>query len=128
MQGGAHERRLMNRYGLVRTAVGWRLDRVDYRPVESRRLSPLRPEYAELLDVSVTGARLLAPYTTELQLGSRTVMEVMGVSGTVIIRHIGACTDLTRSLYGVEFAEPNSALPALVYDAFIVQHARVRQS
>jgi hypothetical protein len=52
-------------------------------------------------------------------------MELAGVSGTVIIRHIGACTDLTCSVYGVEFAEPNSELTALVYDSYLAEPARV---
>lgn len=117
----------MRRRGVAGTPIGWRLDRVDDRPAAERERSPLRGEPAELLEVSVTGARVRAPFTAELRAGSRTVMEVAGVSGIVIIRHIGACTDLTCSVYGVEFAEPNSELTALVYDSYLADPARIEK-
>lgn len=128
MDSVENERRLMNRQGVEPVAAGWRLDRDDDAWVRDPYRCPPPVEQAEVLEVSVTGARLRAPFTKDLQVGSRTTMEVGGVLGSIIIRHIETCTDLTRSEYGVEFAEPNSPLPSLIYDTFLADPAEVRRS
>jgi hypothetical protein len=123
-----YERRLMNRQGVKPVAAGWRLDRDDDAWAEDPYRCPPPVEEAEVLEVSVTGARLRAPFTRDLHVGSRTIMEVGGVSGSVIVRHIETCTDLTRSDYGVEFAEPNSPLPSLIFDMFLAEAAPLPSS
>lgn len=112
------ERRLGNRYDVTRNKIGWRIDR---RP---RRLFfwSREPEVADLVNVSVSGAAVLASTCDDLRIGSLVTIKFRGVTGTVVIRRISSCGDLSRCLFGIEFAEPTSALTTLVYDTFLAEH------
>ena len=118
MGASSDERRLGGRYEVEGVAVGWRLDRKDDRPVWRRR-SPLPPEAGELLNVSVTGASVLAPATKELMVGSRVLIEIMGVTEPVKVRRIGRSRDSARSIYGIEFLGLHSNLRALICEGFL---------
>lgn len=123
VRGKSAERRLGHRHEDVRFGVGWRLDQTDDRSPERRRQLPLPPQVGVLLNVSVTGASILAPSAPDLQVGSRLLISFRGVTGTVIVKRIGPSATAVQSLYAVEFAEPNSALTSLVYDTFVGEQA-----
>ena len=86
-----------------------------------RRRKPL-PE-CRFLDVSVTGARLLAPETQDLGVGSQMVLDYDGESTRVKIRRVEACNN-TFSVYGVSFIELGPRLKEVVYAADIERSRR----
>lgn len=77
-----------------------------------------RPEAALLVNVSVSGAAVLAADRSDLRIGSRVTISFEDTVGVVIIRRISPCGD-RENLYGIEFAEPMSGLTSLVYERFL---------
>ncbi len=81
-----------------------------------------RSEVGLLVNVSVSGAGVLAPDTMDLQPGSLVTIAFEGTTGEVIVRRISSCGNESQNLYGIEFAEPSSPLTALVYDTFLAEN------
>ena len=77
-----------------------------------------RSEVALLVNVSVSGAAVLASDRMDLRVGSRVTINFEGTTGIVLIRRISSCGE-SQNLYGIEFAEPASPLTALVYERFL---------
>ncbi len=109
------ERRLGRRYDAPRNRIDWRVD----RPLLGLPWVHRRSELGLLVNVSVSGAGVLAPDCMDLQPGSRVTIAFEGTTGEVIVRRISSCGDESQNLYGIEFAEPSSALTTLVYDSFL---------
>jgi hypothetical protein len=117
MASSAIERRLGRRFKAPRNRIAWRLDR-SVRGVPWLRR---RAEVGLLVDVSVSGAGVLAPDCMDLQPGSRVTIGFEGTRGQVIVRRISSCGDESQNLYGIEFAEPGSPLTSVVYDTFLAE-------
>jgi hypothetical protein len=81
-----------------------------------------RSEVGLLVNVSVSGAGVLAPDCMDLQPGSRVTIGFEGITGEVIVRRISSCGDESQNLYGIEFAEPASPLTSHVYDTFLATY------
>ncbi|MCU1354542.1 MAG: hypothetical protein JWM05_3751 [Acidimicrobiales bacterium] len=109
------ERRIGRREGVEPVRVEWWLDRPE-TPAERvrRRIRAKALPHAVLLDISVTGAQVLAPAERKLRVGSRLVIKVKGVSGTVVVRRIVRCSNPDLCLYGLEVARHSPDLGDLI--------------
>lgn len=101
-----HERRLGERRVLGPVAVRWRLDEGE----ESDG-----PERAGLLDLSASGARIMARSCDDLAIGDITRVQICDASGPVIVRRIEPSSQPGFSTFGIEFADPLSPLPQLIH-------------
>ncbi len=80
----------------------------------------------DLVDVSVTGALIVAPHTSHVWLGCIVGVEFRGFKDTVAIRRIDRIFhERDFRLYGIEFTSPNSELAKGVSDAFLARHSRL---
>lgn len=105
------DRRIGRRVPIPASRVLWRVP----APGQKRKLFGRRdPDPAELVDVSVSGLRLVAPIAKDLAVGAVVLVTVDGHTGPVRIRVI-ALGDDGRCTYGVELADPDSALTAHVH-------------
>lgn len=103
------ERRLGQRHVLGPVAVRWRLDG---DPDDGGGATP---ERAGLLDLSVSGARIMARDCDDLAVGDTTMVQIRGAAGPVIIRRINPSSQPGFSTFGIEFADPTSRLPQLIH-------------
>lgn len=117
MASSAIERRIGRRFDAPRNRIAWRVD----RPVLGLPWVRRRSEVGLLVNVSVSGAGVLAPDCMDLQPGSRVTIGFEGTTGDVIVRRISSCGGESQNLYGIEFAEPASPLTSLVYDTFLAE-------
>jgi len=117
MASSAIERRIGRRFDAPRNRISWRVD----RPIRGVPWLRRRSEVGLLVNVSVSGAGVLAPDCMDLQPGSRVTIGFEGATGQVIVRRISSCGDESQNLYGIEFAEPGSPLTSLVYDTFLAE-------
>lgn len=108
------DRRLGTRHVLGPVAVRWRLDDGPVAPADQDRDDG--PERAGLLDLSVSGARIMARTSTDLSVGDWTNVSIRGRSGPVIIRRIIPSRQEGFSQYGIEFLDPLSELTQLVHE------------
>jgi len=108
------DRRLGTRHVLGPVAVRWRLDEGPCGPVDQGRDEG--PERACLLDLSVSGARIMARSSPDLKVGDWTNVSIRGRSGPVIIRRIIPSRQQGFSQYGIEFLDPLSELTQLVHE------------
>jgi hypothetical protein len=108
------DRRLGARHVLGPVAVRWRLDDGPVAPADQDRAEG--PERAGLLDLSVSGARIMARTSPDLKVGDWTNVSIRGRSGPVIIRRIIASRQEGFSQYGIEFLDPMSELTQLVHE------------
>ncbi|HYI60496.1 MAG TPA: PilZ domain-containing protein [Acidimicrobiales bacterium] len=110
MEEPRRERRLGQRHVLGPVAVRWRLD--DAPATEDGGATP---ERAGLLDLSVSGARIMARDCDDLAVGDITTVQIRGAAGPVIVRRITPSSQSGFSTFGLEFADPTSNLPQLVH-------------
>lgn len=109
------DRRLGTRHVLGPVAVRWRLDDGPVvGPVDRGRDDG--PERAGLLDLSVSGARIMARTSSDLSVGDWTTVSIRGRSGPVIVRRILPSRQEGFSQYGIEFLDPMSELTQLVHE------------
>lgn len=109
------DRRLGARHVLGPVAVRWRLDDGPaVGPQDQGRDSG--PERAGLLDLSVSGARIMARTSPDLSVGDWTTVSIRGCTGPVIIRRIVPSRQAGFSQYGIEFLDPLSELTQLVHE------------
>lgn len=112
------ERRLGRRYHINPVRVGWRLRRVD---TINGQVELPATDGGHLLDLSVTGARIDAPYSPDLDLEMSLVIDLMGVSGPVVIRRITPSKNPENRVYGLEFSDPDGPLTDLVHHKLLSQ-------
>lgn len=108
------DRRLGTRHVLGPVAVRWRLDDGPVAPADQDRDDG--PERAGLLDLSVSGARIMARTSDDLKVGDWTNVSIRGRSGPVIVRRIVPSRQQGFSQYGIEFLDPLSELTQLVHE------------
>jgi hypothetical protein len=113
MDGKGPERRLGKRHVLGPVAVRWRLDGGPADPHGGREGGP---EKAGLLDLSVSGCRIMARDTDDLAVGDWTTVSIRGASGPVIVRRITPSSQPGFSTYGLEFLDPMSPLTQLIHE------------
>lgn len=100
-------KRLGERIPLGEVLVGWRVDEV----VPGRLRDRQRPtELGRLLDVSVSGAAIIAPYAQEMRPGRPVAIRLGDADGVVRIRRVAEIDDPDWRLYGVEFVESDLEL------------------
>lgn len=106
------DRRLGRRYAVPSVEVGWRLRRVD-----TPRGQVVVPSGVTglLLDLSVTGARVDAPASPDLEEGSTVLISIIGTHGPVTIRRISPGLAEETRMFGLEFGD-RSPLTELVHD------------
>lgn len=118
------DRRLGTRHVLGPIAVRWRLDDGPVAPVDQDRDGPAGAERAGLLDLSVSGCRIMARTTDDLAVGDWTMVSIRGRSGPVIVRRILPSRQEGFSQYGLEFLDPMSELTQLVHEEIALRKAR----
>lgn len=118
---GQKDRRLGARHVVGPVAVRWRLD---VGPM-GRAVEPADGSGAEragLLDLSVSGARIMARTSPDLSVGDWTMVSIRGHSGPVAIRRIAPSRQEGFSHYGLEFLDPLSPLTQLVHEELARRH------
>lgn len=94
--------RLGERIALGDVLIGWRVGEV----LPGRLRDRLRPtDVARILDVSVSGAAIIAPYAPEMRPGRPVAIRLGDADGIVRIRRIAEISEPDWRLYGVEFVE-----------------------
>lgn len=95
-------RRLGERIPIGDVFMVWRAsDEGDARPKRSRR----EPELARLLNVSVSGAAVVAPTAADLRRGSVLLVQLGNARAAVRIKRIEEFGEADWRTYGVEFVE-----------------------
>lgn len=98
------DRRLGWRLPVSDMWVTWRLDRPDRRPLRQRRF-PLERQFGRVVDLSVSGARIIAPFAADLRVGSLIRIEIEGHKGTVAIHRVEPTDAEGLWSYGVSFVD-----------------------
>jgi hypothetical protein len=95
-------RRLGERILLGEVLISWRVDEVIPGRVRDKARPP---EIGRLLDVSVSGAAIVAPASSDLRVGRAVAIRLDGADALVRIRRIADLGHEEWRLYGVEFVE-----------------------
>lgn len=103
-------RRLGERLDVSGIVVDWNVG-----ATKASLLRRRRRDRADVIDVSVTGAQLLAPSNERLAVGDTLVIGAYGDTGTVQIRRISPVNNGKISVFGVEFLELEPALAELLF-------------
>ena len=98
------DRRLGWRLPIGHMWVTWRLDRPDRRPLRQRR-TPMERQFGRVLDLSVSGAGILARFEPDLRVGSLIRIEIDGYRGTIALHRIESTDDEAFWFYGVSFVD-----------------------
>lgn len=109
------EDRLVERYRTVGLHVVW------HQPTRSLLGTRPKPAPAEVIDLSVGGALLLAPHNPLLGPGAIADIELDGSRGRVEVRHVHAAVDPDQRYYGVLFLYLQPRLRARFFDAVASQ-------
>ena len=109
------ERRIGERFQTHEPRMGWCVPQKSGNARRDRRRRKAVPE-CRFLDVSITGARLLAPQARDLHVGSRILLDYDGESTSVRIRRVEPHNEAI-SVYGVSFVELGPRLKQIVYAA-----------
>lgn len=117
------DRRLGTRHVLGPIAVRWRLDDGPVAPVDQERTGG-GAERAGLLDLSVSGCRIMARASDDIAVGDWTMVSIRGRSGPVVVRRILPSRQEGFSQYGLEFLDPLSELTQLVHEEIALRKAR----
>lgn len=75
-----------------------------------------RPAAAEVIDLSVSGALLLAPTNPEVRTGSVVELSCDGARGRVQVRHVHQSLDPEQHYYGVLFLQLQPELRQRLFD------------
>jgi PilZ domain-containing protein len=105
------ERRIGERFGLRDPVFQWRVPPSTARRRERRKA---KPSECRFLDVSVTGALILAPVASDLRVGARVFVGYDGEQTCVRIRRIEPYNK-SLSIYGVSFVDLGPRLQELIY-------------
>jgi hypothetical protein len=105
------ERRIGERFGLHDPVFQWRVP-PDTAGRRERRKT--KPSECRFLDVSVTGALILAPVASDLRVGARVLVGYDGESTSVRIRRIEPYNK-SQSIYGVSFVDLAPRLQELIF-------------
>ena len=105
------ERRIGERYGLHNPIFKWR---VPPDTASRRERRKARPADCQFLDVSVTGALILAPVSKDLRVGATVLIGFEGEATTVRIRRIEPYHK-ALCIYGVSFVHLGPRLQELIY-------------
>lgn len=97
-----NERRIGERKAVVGLRCRWDLDAVG----QKRRLfrKPVEQQ-GDVIDLSVSGATVIAPTSDLLTVGTTVAIEIEGGRGGVAIRNIRPSTHHGMSCYGIEFLQ-----------------------
>ena len=95
-------RRLGERILLGEVFISWRVDEVIPGRIRDK---PRPPEIGRLVDVSVSGAAIVAPESADLRVGRSVAIRLDGADALVRIRRIADFGQDGWRLYGVEFLE-----------------------
>lgn len=99
-------RRLGERVPLGEVLLAWRVDEV----IPGRLRDKPRPiEVGRMVDVSVSGAAIVAPVAPELRRGRAVAIRLDGADALVRIRRIDDFGDPDWRIYGVELLEADLA-------------------
>lgn len=120
-----HTRRLGERLQLGEVLIAWRVDEVIPGRVRDR---PRPPEVGRLIDVSVSGAAIVAPAATELRPGRAVVIRLDDAEAVVRIRRIVDFGEEGWLLYGVELTEADLAFRDWINSLLDVRRPQVAQA
>jgi hypothetical protein len=123
MGSTAYERRLGNRHPVAWVEIGWYYRLPSTGPGDPGKIEST---IAYLVDISVSGAGVVAPESPHVAIGSIVGFGFRGLQGTVTIRRINTIGhQLESRLYGIEFTEPNSPLAVGLTDVFLARHSQL---
>jgi hypothetical protein len=105
------ERRIGERFGLHDPVFQWRVPPDNASRRERRKT---KPSECRFLDVSVTGALILAPVASDLRVGARVLVGYEGEATTARIRRIEPYNK-SLSIYGVSFVDLAPRLQELIF-------------
>lgn len=95
--------------------VTWHIERRDTRPLLQRRRHPLETLYGRVVDLSVSGARIIAPTDPSLRVGSTLVILAEGCRGLVAIKQLAPTDEEGLTSYGVSFVDFPDRFTQAVY-------------
>src|SRR4051812_19269737 len=123
MEKRALERRIGERREVEGVEVGWLYGVPDAGPDGTVEVVSC---VGDLIEVSATGAAVVAPHTPHVWVGCVVGMEFRGCKSTVTIRRIDRIFhEREFRTYGVEFTAPNSELARGVSDAFLARYSHL---
>jgi hypothetical protein len=110
----AESRRIGQRLRTAELSLVWEVPRPRPRLSFMPRKTMLQD--AKVVNLSVTGAGLLAPPNDGLRVGIRVTVKIGGAIGVVQIRRMGATYDEGLVYYGVRFVVLPADFSRIVYD------------
>ena len=116
MDHGFGERRIGTRRQIRSVPMAWCRDPANPCAFDAER----RPD-GKIVELSVSGAGIIAVTHPYLELGRTVMIATMGVTGTVVARRIEREVYPGESYYGVEFAEPASQVRETLQRTFLVK-------
>lgn len=123
MAAAGYERRVGSRHSVAWLEVGWRYW---IGPPEEGGSRPVGTATGHLVDVSVTGAGVMAPASPYVGVGVAVALDFAGLHGGVVIRRVDAVNgEASARLYGVEFLDVHSELGVALGDAFVARHSEL---
>jgi len=109
------QHRLGERAAVEGLWVGWHLDRQDQRGYLERRRHPVEQQWGLVVDLSVSGAGIVAPVSHQIAIGSMIDIEAGGFRGLVAVHRIAETDDPETRVYGVSFVDFPPAFTDFVY-------------
>ena len=125
MTASGYERRLGARHSVAWLEVAWHYW---IGPPVAAGPRPVGTATGYPVDVSVSGAGVVAPTSPYVDIGVAVAIEFGALHGAVIVRRVDVVnTDVDARLYGVEFVDANSELSVGLCDAFVARHSELPQ-
>lgn len=93
----------------------WDLERRERRTLRERRRHRNDQQWGLVVDLSVSGAAIVAPFAPHLRRGSMLFVEAGGFRGMIAIHRVAEIGDPERRLYGVSFVDFPPAFTVFVY-------------
>lgn len=112
-------RRMGERLAVHGVVLSW-----DTRGRRSPRWKRRRFDEADVIDVSVSGAQLLAPDNQRIAVGHRVTIVAGGAIGVVRVKRIAPVTHGPLAIFGVEFVTLEPALEALLFSQLDAERPR----
>ena len=118
--GPLGHQRIAQRFPVVTTPIRWKVPK---RRGLNARSKPVPAEGA-IVEVSVMGAAIVSPLKWRAVVGSKVEVEWADQHGFVIVRReVPYPGSTTLAMYGVEYADSNSALAHALFEQLVVQPA-----
>lgn len=111
MEQRPSERRIGERKAVIGLHCRWDLDGVGQKKRFLRRPAE---QTAEITELSVSGATIVAPSSDLLVPGTAVAIEIEGAKGGVAIRNLRPSSHEGMTCYGVEFLQLGSAVRARI--------------